>query len=879
MKKTRVLLLILICNFFFLENSFSQIPVCDQWDKYKPTSDKYLYLPVKRIRIVFHVLRDGNGLGNIPDNTDGRNYIALIKNHLNGIMENPAALTGNISSAHIPDTRIRYAYDDEAQPSIYFYDNQTLYDDYLNYSPTTSISTLYDELVETNTNLSINEKMLSIHCFLVSSNTSTASSSGAADTKYVLVRNTGSFYNTGNHWGPATTLCHELAHCLGLEDNTGFENCRDFVRHPSNTYIDEYSNNIMTYFSSQNAFSACQAGKMYAVAMGVQVPMGPPGPNEAKVFHWASNAVIDDWNYYSNEEMVIPTYPCWSTVTWNSKRYLTGDLIIEPEAKLTIECLVHMPPGAHIIVKPGGYLKIDGGTITNLNNEMWGGIIVQGDKYQDQSVSNSPQGKLIMMNGATIELAETGILVGAKNQSNAGGGYIRVDNSNVVDCNIGIEFCPYPDFDNHSFISNSTFICTQILPQFNNCTSDFIKLYDVKSIRIYGNTFRNTIERTVENNNLFRGYGIHSINGDFKVWRNDTDPLDGFCAPDGSPNHFINLTYGIHHSNWSADRSAKIYGNDFEDVAKAIYLSYDIGTLIYDNTFTWNEQNYFMEPSGISAYGSTSSKIIKNMFEWHSGFYYGGNLAGITSANTNASLNIYDNTFEDQSTRTCFGNYLKSDNLSTSLQCNTYMDMAVSWFLKDNAQLCDQGTSFSAAGNIFPLTGISILSTSSFGFDYYCPNPLTPADPETPTVFSTSTNISIQQGNNAHPCNDYNDPCDFYGGRILPGPYESGHAVLNNYIIGRVTSGDFGSVQDFIDALGSQEEPDDNLMQFLTILLNMHLERRDFRSMIESEKIDLINLTDNDDIASALSKNILQYFQNILFEDDAIPEPPEGGGE
>ena len=62
---------------------------------------------------------------------------------------------------------------------------------------------------------------------------------------------------------------------------------------------------------------------------------------------------------------------------------------------------------SRIIVRPGGKLIVDGGTLTSAcDGEMWEGIIVEGDVNQRQYASK--QGSVLLTN-ATIENARTAI--------------------------------------------------------------------------------------------------------------------------------------------------------------------------------------------------------------------------------------------------------------------------------------------------------------------------------------------------------------------------------------------------------------------------------------------------------------------------------------
>lgn len=56
------------------------------------------------------------------------------------------------------------------------------------------------------------------------------------------------------------------------------------------------------------------------------------------------------------------------------------DIVIEPNASLTLSCNLEMPGGGKIIVLPGGSLIMDGGTVKAAEGFEWKGVILRGRK-------------------------------------------------------------------------------------------------------------------------------------------------------------------------------------------------------------------------------------------------------------------------------------------------------------------------------------------------------------------------------------------------------------------------------------------------------------------------------------------------------------------
>ena len=96
----------------------------------------------------------------------------------------------------------------------------------------------------------------------------------------------------------------------------------------------------------------------------------------------------------------------------NDTRYLTSDTFsIENGKTLTVTGTVYCADGTRIIVRPGGKLIVDGGTLTSAcAGEMWQGVEVVGDRTKHQTAAN--QGTVILRNNAVIENAHCAVKTG-----------------------------------------------------------------------------------------------------------------------------------------------------------------------------------------------------------------------------------------------------------------------------------------------------------------------------------------------------------------------------------------------------------------------------------------------------------------------------------
>jgi len=88
--------------------------------------------------------------------------------------------------------------------------------------------------------------------------------------------------------------------------------------------------------------------------------------------------VIPDWcDFHQDSVMVIPAF---QKVIWNSRKFLHGNLIIQPEAELIVNCIVHLPQDASVTIQRGGKLTLGkNGKLTNVcMNQKWLGLIIKG---------------------------------------------------------------------------------------------------------------------------------------------------------------------------------------------------------------------------------------------------------------------------------------------------------------------------------------------------------------------------------------------------------------------------------------------------------------------------------------------------------------------
>jgi hypothetical protein len=200
--------------------------------------------------------------------------------------------------------------------------------------------------------------------------------------KHPLVTEQGDTMKYGP-WNLATLMNHELGHCFGLSHSWNTDDgCDDTPKNPGcwnygSPPCEIPSNNMMDYNAYQNAITPCQIGR------------------ECLNFYKDKSArdfLVPDWCTYSEEKTITIS----DQTEWFTSVDVFGDLVVENNATLTIHCMVSMPPGSKIILKPKATLILDGCTIAcRCDGGEWEGIEI--------STKKNYRPTIIMKNRAELE--------------------------------------------------------------------------------------------------------------------------------------------------------------------------------------------------------------------------------------------------------------------------------------------------------------------------------------------------------------------------------------------------------------------------------------------------------------------------------------------
>jgi hypothetical protein len=198
----------------------------------------------------------------------------------------------------------------------------------------------------------------------------------------------------------------------------------------------------------------------------------------------------------SNSLPTIDTLQYLGSTLILDSTYILGDSVAVDSGKvMTVTGTLHCAPSARIIVRPGGKLVVDGGTLTTAcDAEMWPGITVLGHPDKRQIAQN--QGSMELRNGAVIEHARCGITLGADEDDTLHtGGILSATDASFCNCARAINFRPYAYSlgpiccqSNRSSCTRCTFVVdsSNRFSQNNATFNEHILLQDVLSVKFYG---------------------------------------------------------------------------------------------------------------------------------------------------------------------------------------------------------------------------------------------------------------------------------------------------------------------------------------------------------------------------------------------------------
>lgn len=462
------------------------------------------------------------------------------------------------------------------------------------------------------------------------------------------------------------------------------------------------------------SFAAPQVAAVAALVLSVNECLAPK--NVEHIIKSTTNPILDADDYPGligtgyvdayQAVLMASTYgdvaPITTNTTWNTERYVKGDLVIESGATLTITDKVRFADGAKIIVEQNARLIIDGGYLTSsvgCKNAFWQGIEVWGNSAQHQYTYGSNQlyqGFVELKNGAVIENANTAIWLGKADDwqmLNTGGIVQAYGNSVFRNNKRDVAFLKYQNFNpsnpaqkrgNLSYFRNCKFETTASLND-GSLPTHHVTMWNVDGVRFYGCTFENSNPNATTLAQL--GNGIYTEDAHFVVTGCDWNVPCIYmqcCSP--APNIFKHLNYGIRTKQVSGTQyNYNVDNNTFDNCFVNIYNEGVNNAIITRNNHTIGKPRFgSIYGAGVEFNTGSGYRIEENNFTgdpnpnvWFS--------VGTWITNTGMNNNqVYKNTFSNLN----LGNYAYQRNRGydgtsglysgLAFLCNTHT--AISWY-------------------------------------------------------------------------------------------------------------------------------------------------------------------------------------------------------
>ncbi len=497
---------------------------------------------------------------------------------------------------------------------------------------------------------------------------------------------------------------------------------------------------------------------------------------------------------------------------WDTVSLVNADLVIDSLATLTITDTLHIAGGSSIIVRPGGKLVVNGGTLTNAcDGEMWQGIIVEGNANLRQAAL--AQGSVIL-NNATIENARDAICTRGSDTNAVfehTGGIIQATNTLFRNNRRSVEFLSYENhttggavMDNVSYFTRCTFtVDNDNLFAANDVTfKNHVSMWHVRGVKFNGCTFRNET-------GSHSGKAIYTIGAGFTARRVCPMPTIEPCVCNNYGTDtvrrclFVGFDTAVHATNTEGSYLVTLDNCDFADNyigvelaaadnARVSFCDFDLsgstplhGLYLKNSTgYTVESNSFHSEPCGNSpsatgirvVHSGTAENVIrKNVFR--------NLMTGCLAQDTNATPGFV------------------KPQYGLQFQCNDFLDCAYD-IAVDNGRIRNpQGSASAGADNDFrnEIYGSFLLSNAG-SFTYWYSNTGYHAPYNAPTPGVTLKNTAAANSCASTLCGD------------IP-LYPRGTAALSQY---RAMAEEYAAIAEAVrapslptDATDPQDETDD----------------------------------------------------------------------
>ncbi len=699
---------------------------CQKESKYQP--NLFLETPVRKVRVMLHVIQKNDGSDNFQDNPTDRLYLQNVFASVNSHYSNMAVLTDDGTPPSIPsiDMRIRVQIED-----IRFYQNS-----YYWHSANAlegAKEEMYDQFVagQPNTDPDI------IHVFI------TGCRLGAGGQQVFIIGGVAflpwyskptimetawyaSYANAGFNTNPENAvvinIAHELAHGMGL-----------YHKHLSGDLMD-------TGYSNSNQGWGLTLGQIARMNYWLE---NPKDGNNGKTY----KAVATDYRTKDDSHDIV--IHNGEIEEWCVDKKLNTDIKIETGGELIIKCEMGMATDAFIYVERGGRLILDGPDAKITHNktkwfaldpnsveDRWLGIMVEGNTnvYQSSDMRQntymqqpSDPGIVLIKNGATLEYAYMAI----NGQSNKPwpdapdywGGFVYAENAHFVNNRWGVQFMKYNKpsysaFINCEFTSNPD---AEPAIAIKNWAETNISVENCLFDGVAGGvlTFDGNMDVL---NSVFKNITIGVGRG---VWVGGTSPLSSSCTIKGDPASFVynfsNVDQGVYFGGANVNIIDNNFANNTIDIVGIGNSTYNIRK---------NIMNYGLYGVDLNSTGTFGN----NRVNCNNIFYKS---LGMTITGENYGLKFNGNIFKNNWTDASL--YAAADGTFAHIPTQGSMSKpAMNQFTNK-----DLGT-WGFYGNILTNPG----NDQNISFDYFYPISPNPATIRTKPICSS------------------NDPCSYNGNDV-----------------------------------------------------------------------------------------------------------------
>ena len=389
--------------------------------------------------------------------------------------------------------------------------------------------------------------------------------------------------------------------------------------------------------------------------------------------------------------------------------------------------ILHCSPGTRIIVRPGGKLIVDGGTLTSTcAGEMWQGIEVVGDRTQHQTAAH--QGTVILRNNATIENAHCAIKTGLEgNEWLTSGGIVQCTGTTFKNNRRAVEFISYADTlasgniaDNKSWFKNCIFtldndnlFLSQNIEFLNHVT-----LWDVKGVSFEGCTFKNLTTGNIPD----RKHAIYALGAGIKIRTLCDRSLDGCnCYGTTDTNVFKGFSTAVEVGNDGCPYTVTIDEAKFENNGTGVFISAcDYATVTRCAFDLSTSPIYPRGTTGLALGTSTGYKVEGNTFT-ASANATSPSRTGIRVFKSGYRNNsIYRNTLNNLDYGIFVSDTNGSQRSGLCFTCNTFNDCDYGIYVDEESIVAlTQGNSSKGADNRFTGTQSSSFHNEGPHINYH----------------------------------------------------------------------------------------------------------------------------------------------------------------